>query len=378
MNVNESEKIREKLEKEYNDNLKKIKELDRKINLINSNTISNKLLIASIPALILQFAYILGPTFINIGANFNLVHVVSCILPIVIGFISQKVILKKPKEEFEKFSNSKTEKEKTEEKIKYILEKNKFKNENKIISKIYDDLSSNEKSIDALSQNYLVLEKDNNDRTEKEITSNIEKLTKTLLNNQKNIDMISKKCTLRDRFYDVRNKINRLKNIGFYTLVASYVVPIITEITFMLLSIYKIGNIVFNPIITFTPFVVGGLSGLIYSIKYNKDNYEVFNKYNNELGNNALSNSDSYKDELELNSELKKLINDTVLIRKQLEEEKIKLENKNIGNSDNESINYQKTDVNEKDFVSYVETNNQEFGEETIKKDEKGRQFVKK
>ena len=215
MNTIDLEQIRKKLESEYNHNCTEINKLNEKILIIETNKfkmrVSNVVGIAFVHYFI--FLLILLPIIINFGViPLQLIQPLSIGIPLVIGIIDEEIITRKRKyrEKLRKFSKSTTQKEKLEEALRYEIKAEKLKNINKVLEKSYDNLLESEKMFCSFSKNYNIVEKA---RNEEDIRDSILNTNELLLEKQHDIDIATTKCVLKNKFFCVRDKLQRNFNM---------------------------------------------------------------------------------------------------------------------------------------------------------------------
>ncbi len=297
------------LMKKYEENNLKIKELNKKIKLLNSNSIEVKLtfgiIFAIIPWLVLVF---LDPTLVKF-IPLNLIQPLTIIVPTLIGFVGEHLFQKKFKfkENLTKFSKSKTEKERDKEVIFYEIEREKLINYNKILSKI----NANSSLMDSLPNNY---------KNKEDLNLNINRLNNILKENKKKIDILSCKNVLKINFIRIRDKLqNIIDQIGFtfiggFFFMFLYYLPILSINNFshnlnIELSIFEV----------LSPFLFGSLIVGSYFYKIRRDEKSVFRFFNSKLGKYALSDkiNDNYKEDFKL--ELENIISESCIAKLELD-----------------------------------------------------------
>ena len=275
MNKQDLKNIKKMLIEKYEHNSSEIDMLNKKINILNLNSINKKLnsflTWVSIPCTV---NVILLPNLINIDAlPLNLLQALNISVPILIGIAGEKLTFKKANEEMKKISNSKTYKQRIEELTRYEIEKDK-------LELLNDDLNVQKFLIEEkLLNDCIVTEKNIN---EVEVKNNIQNIKENIEKKQKEINETLTKEILTSNF----NKFRNAKSDAFISSM------------FGGLGLYAICNIhlisrvyngkINNALEVAAPFIIGALSFATYSIKEIKDNLDVFNKLNDELGDSKL------------------------------------------------------------------------------------------
>ena len=320
------EKTKEILEKEYNENCTNINELNEKIRTIKANDLETKLTRAFAFSMIPWVATVLlSPAIINLGIiPINLISLLSIGVPTLIGITGEMLLTKKLKykEKLESFSESKSQNEIIEESTRYEIEREKLRSSNKVLKKAFDNLEPEQYLFNSLSEN-------DSKSFEK---LNIENIDEILEKNKKEIDIITTKKFLKEKFWRIRDRFQKvidfivisiLGGIGFMTL---YNTP---TIAINLRNSIQLQTSILGIIL---PLGIGGLVCGGYYLKRIKDYTYAFRNVNQELGQEALSDSEIinkiYNNDIEnLDIELENLINDTCDVKLQLESKRQNLAN---------------------------------------------------
>ena len=320
------EKTKEILEKEYNENCTNINELNEKIRTIKANDLETKLTRAFAFSMIPWVATVLlSPAIINLGIiPINLISLLSIGVPTLIGITGEMLLTKKLKykEKLESFSESKSQNEIIEESTRYEIEREKLRSSNKVLKKAFDNLEPEQYLFNSLSKN-------DSKSFEK---LNIENIDEILEKNKKEIDIITTKKFLKEKFWRIRDRFQKvidfivisiLGGIGFMTL---YNTP---TIAINLRNSIQLQTSILGIIL---PLGIGGLVCGGYYLKRIKDYTYAFRNVNQELGQEALSDSEIinkiYNNDIEnLDIELENLINDTCDVKLQLESKRQNLAN---------------------------------------------------
>lgn len=323
MSIENIKKIKQELKQEYNKNQEKINILDEKIKTINANNFETKAMLALAFSFLSWFAFMLSISTIIKYIPVNLIQSLITGTSILIGITVEKISIRKAKcrERLRKFSTAKKQKELIEESTRYEIEKEKIISLNKIIEKCYEKLSENEENICFLSENYTITEKDTNNKTVEEITTNIENKNNILIKQQQDINVITTKCVLANKFWRVRDKAQRFNDMflsicfGGAGCMFTYNMPIIRNPQLFQASSFSI----------YIPLVIGGLVGGIYVSKRKKTHSAIFNQLNKELKDNAISKFRDYEEDKQFEKDLENLITNVSETLLELEAQKIQL-----------------------------------------------------
>lgn len=362
MEIKDMEQIREKLGEEYNENCAKIDDLNNKIRIINANDIETKVIssmgFSIIPWLVSIF---LLPTVVNFGLiPLNLIPALTVGIPALIGIVSEEIFTRKSKcrEQLSEFSDAKTQKEKTEEVIKYEIEIEKLININKVLKKCSDDLLEKEKMITTLSGTYNITEKDVDNNEE---ITNIEDINNKLIEQQQALNVASTRYALKEKFWRIRSRYKKNYDVFLFTSICGAFSMLLYNMPIIYLNQLK--NIPFQTsfIETFAPFIVGIVVSSVYSFKIKKDNISIFNNINKKLKDNAISEVRKDGEDKEFAKELKNIIKDTCETKLKLETEKQKLEN-------NPSFSYSKSVMD--DFTKKLDDDRLTYDKEPTTEEE--------
>lgn len=352
MSLNDSEKLKRKLQDEYNRNVVKISELHEKIKIIKANSWDAKVTRAfsfSMFPWVLTIA--LMPVMIKLNIPLNIIQP-SCVgVSILIGIIGEEVYTRKSKyrEKLREFSESKTQRERIEEATKYEIEQEKLRSINKVLGK----------DCDYLSENYNKIKEYVDESTLEEISDNMDSINTVLQKKQLEANIMTTKNVLIEKFWRVIDKFYRFADIlsagliGVFTFMAFCNMPIIG---LNLLENMGLQTSLFSLL---APALIGGLAGSCYCFKKEKDHEFVFKNMNDQLGHDAISSLSEYED----NKDLESITKEIALIHLKLELEKQKLDY--IAKTSSESETVSKTvemDYSEKettidDVISQKEDN---------------------
>lgn len=290
----------EELEEEFQNNNEQIEISDEKAIMAKVNQLGYKatitVLFSIVPYLCLvglswfllengSFAFLA-----NIINSYTRAFTFSVVGSLCLGTIGRKLFERKYKlkERLKEFSNAETQSEMLEEEIKYRIEVKKANNKNKAINsaKFY---VGQEVILDYLVKKYSIFGT-KRCQSKEECKKIIEELSTFLNNKNDELDILSTQEVLNEKFFKIRTKWRRIKNTIMDSMLTGLLTMIFSNIFFA--SIIKIVNssISSTLIYTFAPFAIGTICTSGYMIKRNKDCKKVFDKFNSELGENALPN----------------------------------------------------------------------------------------
>lgn len=283
------------IQKEVEQNNKKIGELNHKIGVLTENNFETKMLFIAmfgmIPWVLLTINIEWISSFFSLKGT--LLTYMPALISGVVGISAQTIFSKvtKAKQKLEQFSSSKTQKDRNEEQLRYEVEKETLETKNKVLTQIL-------KRIDSRT----FYHKKENDR----------------------LRIIIQKHILKRNFEHIRNKKQALgdkcKFLGFGMSA--------TTIFFCFPSagIFTIEN----PLLF---FLIGGVSFGTYRVIKDHQDKELFEKMNAELGKQSLTEEmDIYETEI-LQEELQREM--TELRMEQITLTPFSLENKKVEEKDN-------------------------------------------
>lgn len=333
--MNNVEKIKEILGREYYKYDMKIEELDKKIRIMKKNNIDSKFMIACGFSIAAWFFYDVFFSAIVIGGvvsiPVNLFAHLSIAIPILAGLTCERLLAKmfKVKEKLKAFSKAKSQSEEIEELTRYEIESEKLINSKKVLKRAYDYLNAKQNLCNSLSNQYnITVEKEDN-RSITDIELSIEKLNEILDQEKKKLDVVTEKVVLEDKFWRIRSKTQRA--IEFFGLVVIGAVGFGLGYESPINHINLYASNIEVPLTMLGLFGSAGLGGLIfggYSLKRTSDNIHAFKNINKELGQEALSDTiDDLKldDSEQFDVELEETINNAYAVKLQLELDKQKL-----------------------------------------------------
>lgn len=338
MSEEEYKKIKENLKSKMAKNDLKIEEYSLKITAIKNNRFEYKL------AEIIGFSLIPYILFLNITSLLSsgaalltyipgeLISILVAASSLAVGDVCRKILDKKFKisEKLKEFSNATTEKELLEEEIVNEIELEKTKNRNMSIQNAIGLLQTKKSAFKFLSDKSCIKSIDEI-QTRKKTQEEIEKYSQTLKIRNEELDILSTKKVLHEKFGEYR-EIDRKKVDNIITLTMGVLVGLFS-------LVYCNAPSIINEAIAFSsnashllsfsiPFVLGTVGTIGYMIKTKKDNMKVFNKFNNKLGDDKLplEIEDGYNEGQEINKSLAKKVDIVCRVENLLREQEIALE----------------------------------------------------
>ena len=323
------EKTNEELKEEIKNNNEIIASSDRKAIIVNANQFEYKFL-SVFPLFLFSYLGLLG-AYALLAANGIFASVPTEIIALVIsgsslgiGTVGNEMLDRKlkVKEKFNEFSNAKTQYEKLEEEIKYTIESEKAKNRNKVVKEAMNLLISKQIIFDSLSNKYNFFN-ENNSHTIEESKEIVDKLSKNLKDRVNELDVLSTKKVLHEKFLSVRMKYKQVIDIMVPGLLSGLLLMLMVNFPFIIARVSE--TVIYGSIApVLAPMAVGitGVSG--YMVKKNKDYKRLFDKLNNDLGENALPAviNEAVTEKLDIDNEIEDKIIEVGLVEAQLQEQK--------------------------------------------------------
>lgn len=337
--MNNFEGTKKTIEKEYKDNYLKIKNLKSKLNIMSANSSDERLLFkifGSVVAMIPTTFFM--PTIIeNFSLPLSLVQPLYIGIPILSGVVIEELIAKKMKykQKLQYITNAKSQREQIEESTKFEIEQEKLKKNNEVLIKVYDCIVEDEKMINSLSDKYNITEKENDNRTADEVSNNIEKISEDIVQKQEEIGELITKRVLRNKFWRVRDRFQKISDTIFLGGVGIAAGMILYNLPLIYLAGLEDMALQVSALQILVPGIIGGVLTTGYGIKRRKDYKDAFNNLNRELCENTISNISNYEEEKQLDKDLEQLMSDVCTDKLQLEQEKRKLEILSLNESNN-------------------------------------------
>ena len=304
------EKVKQELKNEREENNKKNMEFSEKALLTELNSFENKFFInlglsGIIYLLILFLTVFLFNDFNSLSLNYPIILIGSSLG--VGTFINDKISeIYKRKERYESFSNAKNEFEKLMEETNYKIELEKARNRNIVINSTLNLIGSTESVLDKLPSVCDVKEKYSS-KSKEELERNIEEISNLIKERYANLDMLSTKAVLNTKFWKIRSKINKKIDMIIYPLLFGLGTMIFVEFPF-LFTLAADSSVIVNSVPILVPFAIGSVGTYLYMLKRNRNYEKVFNYYNSQLKDNALSDTLKFDGVFEEFSEIRSLI----------------------------------------------------------------------
>lgn len=305
------EELKKELENEAVENNDRIKLCDGRMRIANANSFEYKatnILCFSLLGYLIVFL-LSSIIFKNLSIPVLAYQTMVITSSIGLGTLFTNSILKEVKERLKMFSESKTDIEKLQEEVNYQIELEKACNRNKVIKETLDTINSTESMVKELSNKYNITEKCSS-RSKEELENSIEEISNLIKEKYNELDILSSKKVLHDRFWKIRSKFDKNAILINYSLIAGVFASGIIGIPFITFnSIAAESTILARILSVFWPLVIGSMGTFVYFIKRNKDYEQVFNNYNSQLEDEALPDTFGKNyDASDENSEIKELI----------------------------------------------------------------------
>ncbi len=337
------------LEKEYKENYDKIEINGEKAGIVRANSFENK----AMSTLVLSLLPYVGLTFAMI-TNDNLASMTGSVVPMElapavfmvgafgVGTLARKIYehKSKNKERFESFSDAKTETEKTVERIKYLIEKEKAWNRKKAIIMAMDLIEADQNVLRKLSEKYEVSKKEVSSSA-LEVQKELDQLTSLLEDKFKELDILSTQRVLHEKTWEARSnsKISRDTAVtslfgGMLTMMY-YTIPCVNE------KIHFSSNASALAVIL-TTFAIGAGATIGYKAKINSEYMKAFNSINSTLGEDSLPETitDAYEEQHNIEVRIGSTIKEVAALLVNIQEAKRTLESLSSNSNEIEEIEY--------------------------------------
>lgn len=329
------EELKKELESEAVENNNRIKLCDGRMRIANANSFEYKATnILGFSLLGYLIVFLLSSIiFKNLSIPVLAYQTMVITSSIGLGTLFTNSLFKKYKikERLKMFSESKTDIEKLQEEVNYQIESEKACNRNKVIKETLDTINSTESMVNELSNKYDITEKYSS-RSKEELENSIEEISNLIKEKYNELDILSSKKVLHDRFWKIRSKFDKNANLIAYSLIVGVFASGIVGIPFITFnSIAATSTILARTLSVFWPLVIGSMGTFVYFIKRNKDYEKVFNNYNSQLEDEALpdtfgKNYDASDENSEIKALIEKQVRDTSTAIIKLNDEKVSLE----------------------------------------------------
>ncbi len=349
------DEILEKLSNEYEENKKKIDDLDNKIWVTYNNLPETKLTFSfGFLSMFWLLSLFTSPVIAKFGIiPVELIHPLFMTTSILGAIICQKGLYKKRKyrQSLKEISEAEKEEDLLEENTRYELEKEKLSNKNKALEKFFDHLSNGD------------LEKssfDNYNDFEKEA---------------KKLETISTQNFLATKFMKIRDKSQILNYLS--DGLVGFTLGIMLSIGTIIGVYFTNGPLEMGLFELLAPGGIGALASFVYDFNKNKKNKTVFNYLNNELGEDKLPQfiENYYADEdieLQLEKQIEKV--GSIMCQEKVEEnKKLNLDENSVANAKVYLANREKYDdclrkQNDQELMMAKSCDNKTYKDLLIKK----------
>ena len=329
------EELKKELESEAVENNNRIKLCDGRMRIANANSFEYKatnILGFSLLGYLITFL-LSSIIFKNLSIPVLAYQTMVITSSIGLGTLFTNSLFKKYKikERLKMFSESKTDIEKLQEEVNYQIELEKACNRNKVIKETLDTINSTESMVNELSNKYDITEKYSS-RSNEDLEKSIEEISNLIKEKYNELDILSTKKTLHDKFWKIRSKFDKTINLIAYSSIAGVFASGIVGIPFITFnSIAAESTILARTLSVFWPLVIGSMGTFVYFLQRNKDYEKVFNYYNSQLEDEALSdtfgkNYDPGDENSEIKALIEKQVRDTSTAIIKLNDEKVSLE----------------------------------------------------
>ena len=331
------DKIRENLEKEYNEICDNITIYRNNRNILQYNTTDSKLAIIGIVGMfsiipsIVASSSIMAPLISTLALPATATMGIALASSIAIGYVGQAIITSVTKRMMKKFTRVKTSAYILEEMMHYEIEIDKSKKKKEVLEKIYKRIDSKQQL-----QNECFDQKRSIDTYEKITHSDLKKmqldLTAKYQKRIEELDILTTQSYLIKKIALFRKKKDRIFNVitGCLHVGLLFSLFIGIPLSFELTGYTTINNfanlgklfaILFSPILATAPLSIP------FFIKRNKQYMNVYNNLNKQLGEKALHEKNNIGHEL--NNMITKKIDELVELGIDLKEISYVIEKRN-------------------------------------------------
>lgn len=351
MKLEDLQNVKQQLEKQKQQNNKKIDLYDEKARMSKVNSFENKVINTLGFSLIIYLLILLASSLLV--KNIGFISFTNISYPVIlfsssfgIGSLINSLVSKKYKikERYKAFSNTKTKTEKLKEEVHYQIELEKVKNRNKVINETIKLLESDQAIINKISSRYDLKDK-NLPQTKEEAERKVNELSNVIKKQYDKLDILTTQNVLHNYFWRIRSNIQKRLDIMITSMMTGLFAMIFTVLPFMMIKDTLTYISLFTSLSTvFVPFIIGAVAISVYMIKRNKYYKKVFDIFNLKLEGNSLEemykNIDgAYEEQEKIKSLIKNQIKDISLIEVQFRESKICLEsNFNEENNKKETL----------------------------------------
>ncbi len=328
------EELKKELESEVVENNKTIDLCHKRLKNIYLNSLDFKVTLGiTLMSFIYFIIHLVGVIiFKNLEFPFLSYKILAIASSLGLSILFEEAIIKdtKVEEEYQKFSKASTNLEKLEEELDYQIELEEACNRNKVIKETLDIINSTESMVNELSSKYNISEK-HSARSKEELEKSIEEISNLIKEKYIELDVISTKKVLHDKFWKIRSKFDKNANLITYSLIAGTFAMVGFGYPFAAFNSFTAGSTVLtNALSVFGPLAIGSIVTFVYFIKRNKDYEQVFKEYNSQLKDEALSdtlgkNDDANDECYKIKCIIEKQVKDIATAIIKLNDEKVSL-----------------------------------------------------
>ncbi len=219
----------------------------------------------------------------------------------VIGFAGQRFIKKNSREEMKTFSKAKSEKEKIEEEIEYAIAVEKAINKHAALGEMRKRLKQDEDVMNALKEKYEISSIRSSVLYEGQKRL-VDKLHEQLRVAFAELDRVSTKKVLNEKFRNYRYKLQWKANLFLFSVISGIVTLFATMAPVMLTTSIRHISMIFGPLF----LGMGGYTIVDTALK--NVSMRVFSKFNRKLGDDGLPYRENEDGQEEKNIELDKQV----------------------------------------------------------------------
>ena len=264
----------------------KINQLEEKMQLIHANKFETIITLIGCLSTVVWTFMILILSNTNIGILPSIFQPLSICVPILLGTATTILLNKDNMKNYKKSFSCKNSKEKLEEYNRCEIEKETLKSINKIKNGVCNITKVNETH---------------------------ELIDYILKEQSKKIEVSVTKKVISKNFNVVRCRANKYGSLISHILIISMISTLCYNAPLILNMIQLSSKSTLFSLIM--PFLISGIGVGSYIIKRNKDYKSIFNKLNNELGDNGIPEYNDYNEDFEI--ELENVLRETNLMLKE-------------------------------------------------------------
>lgn len=373
--------MKKSLEKEFSEICDYSEDCENKQKVLQANTNDSKFIktgiigiLSLIPSIIASIS-IIAPIPAGLSLPITVSMGVALASSIAIGYAGQSIITSISKKKMKKFTGSKTNADILEEMMHYEMEIAKAENKKEALRKMYKTIESKQQILSDYSGEFCQIDKYAN-LTPEDLKKRQEMLSKAYEERIEQLDVLTSQAYLKNKFKSRRKTREKIENIITCALMISLLVCFLIGMSLSLElmknttleSMADFGKILamcFSPTLVVTPLA------LPYFIKREKDFTHVFNKLNQSLGENALSEKPNVEYENELKNMISTKIGEIVELGMELREigyaiEKRSLETPTESKDKSKGKSWDELMYTEEEIKHYTLESHVPFNPETI------------